>query len=184
MDEAFYRRQRELLGSVLAELLVQEGRRVTFVTPAGEVENVNRHVLAIAARHDPYAALRFRDFRLLVAGTFLTVVAEQMLGVAVGWELYERTHAALALVTVPPLTGRVVDQTGTQERAVGDAAPLHQQALHAELAVEDTQDVLVELRRDAERVVVGDAVQAKHRVAREDAVAAAPPRPACRRSGR
>jgi MFS family permease len=50
-----------------------------------------------AARHDPYAALRFRDFRLLVAGTFLTVVAEQMLGVAVGWELYERTRAPLAL---------------------------------------------------------------------------------------
>jgi MFS family permease len=51
----------------------------------------------IAAQHDPYAALRFRDFRLLVAGTFLTVVAEQMLGVAVGWELYERTRAPLAL---------------------------------------------------------------------------------------
>src|SRR3954470_19623765 len=50
-----------------------------------------------ATRHDPYAALRFRDFRLLVAGTFLTVVAEQMLGVAVGWELYERTRAPLAL---------------------------------------------------------------------------------------
>jgi MFS family permease len=32
-----------------------------------------------------------------VAGTFLTVVAEQMLGVAVGWELYERTRAPLAL---------------------------------------------------------------------------------------
>ncbi len=51
----------------------------------------------IAERHDPYAALRFRDFRLLVAGTFLTVVAEQMLSVAVGWELYERTRAPLAL---------------------------------------------------------------------------------------
>src|SRR6187431_45867 len=50
-----------------------------------------------ALRHDPYAALRFRDFRLLLAGTFLTVVAEQMLGVAVGWELYERTRAPLAL---------------------------------------------------------------------------------------
>jgi len=50
-----------------------------------------------AERHDPYAALRFRDFRLLVAGTFLTVVAEQMLNVAVGWELYERTRSPLAL---------------------------------------------------------------------------------------
>lgn len=49
------------------------------------------------APHDPYAALRFRNFRLLLAGTFLAVVAEQMLAVAVGWELYERTGAPLAL---------------------------------------------------------------------------------------
>ncbi|HEX9374582.1 MAG TPA: MFS transporter [Roseiflexaceae bacterium] len=51
----------------------------------------------VAGRHDPYAALRFRDFRLLVAGTFLAVVGEQMLGVAIGWELYERTRSALVL---------------------------------------------------------------------------------------
>jgi MFS family permease len=50
-----------------------------------------------AARHDPYAALRSRDFRLLLLGTFLAVVAEQMLSVAIGWELYERTNAPLAL---------------------------------------------------------------------------------------
>lgn len=48
-------------------------------------------------RHDPFVALRFRDFRLLVLGSFLAVVAEQMLGVAVGWELYERTRDPLAL---------------------------------------------------------------------------------------
>ncbi|HVF99475.1 MAG TPA: MFS transporter, partial [Chloroflexia bacterium] len=48
-------------------------------------------------RHDPFAALRFRDFRLLVMGSFLAVIAEQMLGVAVGWELYERTRDPLAL---------------------------------------------------------------------------------------
>ncbi len=47
--------------------------------------------------HDPYAALRFRDFRLLVGGTFLGVVSEQMAGVAIGWELYERTGDPLAL---------------------------------------------------------------------------------------
>src|SRR4051795_5895477 len=54
-------------------------------------------VAKLAERHDPYAALRFRDFRLLVVGSFLAVFAEQMLGVAVGWELYERTRAPLAL---------------------------------------------------------------------------------------
>src|SRR5687767_7553244 len=50
-----------------------------------------------APRHDPFAALRFRDFRLLVLGSFLAVIGEQMLGVAVGWELYERTRDPLAL---------------------------------------------------------------------------------------
>lgn len=48
-------------------------------------------------RHDSFAALRFRDFRLMVLGSFLAVVAEQMVGVAVGWELYERTRNPLAL---------------------------------------------------------------------------------------
>lgn len=52
---------------------------------------------AASARHDPFAALRFRDFRLMLLGSFLAVVAEQMLGVAVGWELYERTRDPLAL---------------------------------------------------------------------------------------
>lgn len=47
--------------------------------------------------HDPYAALRFRDFRLLAGGRFLAALSEQMLGVAVGWELYERTRSPLAL---------------------------------------------------------------------------------------
>jgi MFS family permease len=48
-------------------------------------------------RHDPFAALRFRDFRLLAIGKLVGVIGEQMLGVAVGWELYERTGSPLAL---------------------------------------------------------------------------------------
>lgn len=47
--------------------------------------------------HDPYLALRFRNFRLLFSGLFISVMGEQMLGVAIGWELYERTGSALAL---------------------------------------------------------------------------------------
>ena len=65
---------------------------------------------ATAARHDPFAALRFRDFRLLIGGTFLAVVGEQMLNVALGWELYERTSSPLVLglvglVQVLPVIG-------------------------------------------------------------------------------
>ena len=48
-------------------------------------------------RHDPFQALRFRDFRLLAIAHFVGVLGEQMVGVAIGWELYERTGSALAL---------------------------------------------------------------------------------------
>jgi MFS family permease len=47
--------------------------------------------------HDPYRALRFRDFRLLFIGTFIASIGEQMVNVAIGWELYVRTGSALAL---------------------------------------------------------------------------------------
>lgn len=47
--------------------------------------------------HDAYAALRFRDFRLLISGRFAAQVGEMMVSVAIGWELYERTHEPLAL---------------------------------------------------------------------------------------
>lgn len=50
-----------------------------------------------AERHDPYAALRFRDFRLLAFGRFVASLGEQMVSVAIGWELYERTGSAFAL---------------------------------------------------------------------------------------
>jgi MFS family permease len=46
---------------------------------------------------DPFAALRFNDFRLLSLGRFAFTLGEQMVDVAIGWELYLRTHAALAL---------------------------------------------------------------------------------------
>src|SRR5689334_8921527 len=50
-----------------------------------------------AVPHDPYAALRFRDFRLLIFGRFIAALGEQMVSVAIGWELYERTGSAFAL---------------------------------------------------------------------------------------
>jgi MFS family permease len=48
-------------------------------------------------RHDPYAALRYRDFRLVVAGRFVATLGEMMISVAIGWELYQRTNSPLAL---------------------------------------------------------------------------------------
>ena len=45
----------------------------------------------------PYAALRSRDYRFFLGGRFLSVIGAQMLDVAIGWELYERTGSAMAL---------------------------------------------------------------------------------------
>jgi MFS family permease len=47
--------------------------------------------------HSLSAVLRLRDFRLLLAGTVAGTLGMQMQTTAVGWELYERTHSALAL---------------------------------------------------------------------------------------
>ena len=49
------------------------------------------------APENPYAILRDPNFRLFLTGRFLASFGQQMLTVAVGWELYERTHSALAL---------------------------------------------------------------------------------------
>jgi MFS family permease len=50
-----------------------------------------------AGSHDPYRALRFRDFRLLLIGVCIGSFGQQMLTVALGWELYNRTGSALVL---------------------------------------------------------------------------------------
>jgi MFS family permease len=48
-------------------------------------------------RRDPFAALRYRDFRLLLVGRFIASMGSQMLSFAVGWELWLRTRNTLAL---------------------------------------------------------------------------------------
>jgi len=44
-----------------------------------------------------YAVLRNRDFLVYLIGRFVASLGQQMLSVAVDWELYERTHSPLAL---------------------------------------------------------------------------------------
>ena len=46
------------------------------------------------ASESAYAVLHNRDFRLYLIARFVASLGAQMLIVAVGWELYERTHAA------------------------------------------------------------------------------------------
>jgi MFS family permease len=67
------------------------------------------------------AVFQFRDFRLFVGLSCIAVIVEQMLEVAIGWELYERTNSAFSLglvglVQVVPVVllalpaGHVVDR--------------------------------------------------------------------------
>jgi MFS family permease len=51
----------------------------------------------MSAVHDPYAALRLGDYRRFLLGGVAATVANQVQGVTVGWELYERTGSATAL---------------------------------------------------------------------------------------
>ena len=48
-------------------------------------------------RHDPYAALRHNDYRLLLIGRFLTSFGNEMVTFAISWELWLRTQSAFAL---------------------------------------------------------------------------------------
>jgi MFS family permease len=77
--------------------------------------------LQTTPRHDPYAALRHRDFRFLVTGRFITSFGNEMLTFAIGWELWLRTHepfvlGMVGLVQVIPVlllslpAGHVADQ--------------------------------------------------------------------------
>jgi MFS family permease len=54
-------------------------------------------VSASASVTDPYAVLRNRDFTVYLTARFLAALAQQMLVLAVGWEIYERTGRSFAL---------------------------------------------------------------------------------------
>ncbi len=48
-------------------------------------------------KHDPYSALRYRDFRFHLAARFVLTVAIQMQAVIVGWQVYQITGNVLSL---------------------------------------------------------------------------------------
>jgi MFS family permease len=80
-------------------------------------------------QRDAYAILRFRDFRFLVVANFLASLAQAMISVTVGWDLYQRTGSAFALglvglvqivpnVLVSLPAGQFVDRSDQQRIAV------------------------------------------------------------------
>ncbi len=50
--------------------------------------------------NDPYGVLKNRDFLLYMIGRFIASFGQQMLAVAVGWEIYERTGTTMARGTL------------------------------------------------------------------------------------
>ncbi len=54
----------------------------------------------LKSTHHPYAVLRNRDLVLYLTGRFVSALGQQMLTLAVMWELFERTDKALALALV------------------------------------------------------------------------------------
>src|SRR5258708_27196458 len=47
--------------------------------------------------HDPYAALRFRDYRFYAAGNLASIIGQQMLSVALGLHIWRLTNSQMAL---------------------------------------------------------------------------------------
>jgi MFS family permease len=50
-----------------------------------------------ANKHDPYAALRVKEFLFFLSGRFFMTLAIQMQGVIIGWQVYQYTKDELAL---------------------------------------------------------------------------------------
>src|SRR3954452_14649615 len=76
--------------------------------PSGRKRKNRKH--AAERKHDPYAALRVRNFRRYMVGNFLSVLGLQMQTAAVAKELYDRTGkpfslALIGLVQVVPVLG-------------------------------------------------------------------------------
>ena len=80
--------------------------------------------------HDAYAALRVPDYRRYLTGNLLALLGSQMQAVAVGWELYERTHRPLhlglvGLVQVIPVValalpaGQIIDWLNRRYLIIG-----------------------------------------------------------------
>jgi MFS family permease len=66
-------------------------------TPRPASRRENNMPSTPSSRHDPYAPFRIPDFRRLMGMAFLTAIVQQAQGVAIGWDIYERTGSALAL---------------------------------------------------------------------------------------
>src|SRR5215210_9467629 len=65
--------------------------RAASATPSLPVLEYETH------RHDPYAALRFRDYRFYSIGWLCASIGFQMQLAAIGWEIYKWTGSAMKM---------------------------------------------------------------------------------------
>lgn len=54
----------------------------------------------LTGKNRAYAILRNRDLRLYLSGRLIAIIGQQMLAMAVGWELWNRTHSVMKLALV------------------------------------------------------------------------------------
>ena len=54
-------------------------------------------MISVTKTHDSYAAFRVSSFRRYFIGNLVMILGLQMQKVAIGWEIYERTHSAVHL---------------------------------------------------------------------------------------
>jgi len=78
---------------------VQHNEHEQNASPEQQITLLGTQAITTSKIHtrDPYQALRYRDYRLLLTGTFVAVIGEQMVNVALGWDLYNRTGSSLVL---------------------------------------------------------------------------------------
>ncbi len=82
--------------------------------------------------HNPYAALASRDFRRFISARFLGGLGDQMLSVAIGWELYLRTNSPLALGLVGLMQVLPVIFLSLPAGSLADRAPRQRVVVTAE----------------------------------------------------
>lgn len=66
-------------------------------TQPGQDDATGDSSTTAAHSHDAYSSLRYRNFQLLMIGVLVAQLGQQMVTVALGWELYTRTGSALVL---------------------------------------------------------------------------------------
>jgi MFS family permease len=76
----------------LAYESIDPARPATASPTESDLENQ-----AAPRAHDPYAALRYRDYVIFSVGWMVSVVGNQMTAAALGWEIFDRTQRAVNL---------------------------------------------------------------------------------------